>query len=153
MATPTRSDAPLIADTQDMRAAMDRLIPPVDDLPGAGSMGLFDDVERMAAQHNRYRLSLPRFIDALSGAKQRFAELAPGQQDDVIKSFETSAASDFANVLEVIYIAYYSRPEVHSRIGWRTGALQPLGFELPPFDESILDTVRQRPPFWRTASE
>ena len=116
-------------------------------------MGLFDDVERMAAQHNRYRLSLRRFIDAVSGTKQRFAELAPEQQDDAIKAFESSAASDFANVLEVVYIAYYSRPEVHARIGWRTGPLQPLGFELPPFDESILDTVRQRPPFWRTASE
>jgi gluconate 2-dehydrogenase subunit 3-like protein len=149
---PARSDTPSVVDRQNMCVALDRLIPPVDDLPGAGSMGLLDDVERMTARHDRYRLALGRFIDALSGTKERFAELAPGQQDEVIKSFETSAASDFANVLEVIYIAYYSRPEVHSRIGWRTGALQPQGFELPPFDESILDSVRQRAPFWRTVS-
>lgn len=149
---PKTLDTPSIVDRQNIRAALDRLVPPVDHLPGAGSMGVLDDVERMTAQHNRYRLALRRFIDALSGTKQRFAELGPVQQDDVIKSFETSAASDFANVLEVIYIAYYSRPEVHFRIGWRTGALQPLGFELPPFDEAILKTVRERVPFWRKVS-
>jgi Gluconate 2-dehydrogenase subunit 3 len=152
MSTATGLDTHSVPDRQNMRVALDRLIPQVDDLPGAGSMGLFDEVERMTAQHDRHRLALRRFIDALSGTKQRFFELAPGRQDDVIKSFEMSAAADFANVLEVIYIAYYSRPDVHARIGWRTGPLQPLGFDLPPFNESILDTVRQRTPFWRTVS-
>ena len=137
------------ADRENMRALMDRLIPPIDDLPSAGSMGLLDDVERMATQHDRYARSLRKFLGALSDAGQRFSALASEQQDEAIRAIEVSAASDFSNVLEVVYIAYYSRPGVHARIGWRTGPLQPQGFELPPFNESILETTRQRKPFWR----
>ena len=144
-------------DRENMRSAMDRLIPPVDDLPGAGSMGLLEDVERMAIQHDRYARSLRKFLDAVShvspGTGHSFVALDPEQQDEAIRAIEASAASDFSNVLEAVYIAYYSRPEVHARIGWRTGPLQPQGFELPPFNESILETTRQRKPFWRQATD
>ena len=141
------------ADRENMNAVMDRLIPPVDDLPGAGSMGLLEGVERMATQHDRYARSLRKFVGALSDEGQRFSARAPEQQDEAIRAIEASAASDFSNVLEAVYLAYYGRPEVHARIGWRTGPLQPRGFALPPFNESVLDTVRQRKPFWRQATD
>lgn len=140
------------ADRENMRAVMDRLIPPVDDLPGAGAMGLLEDVERMAIQHDRYARSLLRFVRALPSvpsAAADFLALKPEQQDAAIKEFEAASPMDFANVLDLVYIAYYSRPEVHARIGWRTGPLQPQGFALPPFNESVLETTRQRKPFWR----
>ncbi len=141
-----------------MRAAMDRFIPPVDDLPGAGSMGLLDEIERMSVEHERYRKSLVRFLDALTldmsvEVAGGFLALDDEQRDEAIRDIEGSISNDFANVLEVVYLAYYSRPEVHKRIGWRTGPLQPLGFELPPFDESILENVRKREPFWREAPD
>ena len=136
-------------DRENMRAAMDRLIPPVDNLPGAGSMGLLEDIERMVAQHDRYALPLRKFLGSLSNAAPRFSALAPTQQDDAIGAIEVSAESDFSSVLDLVYIAYYSRPEVHARIGWRTGPLQPRGFVLPPFNESALETTRKRKPFWR----
>jgi hypothetical protein len=146
------------SDRRNMKVVMDRLVPPVDDLPGAGSMGLLDEVERMAEEHDRYRVSLVRFLDALSmdmsvEAEGGFLALEGEQQDEALKEIESSIAKEFANVLEVVYLAYYSRPEVHRRIGWRSGPLQPLGFTLPPFDESILDTVRKREPFWRQAPD
>lgn len=151
----TESNMLTDADRENMRAAMDRLIPPVDDLPGAGAMGLLEGVERMAIQHDRYARSLRKFLDALSdvsaGTGPGFIALDPDRQDEAIGAIETSAASDFSNMLEVVYIAYYSRPEVHARIGWRTGPLQPKGFALPAFSESVLEAVRQRKPFWRQA--
>jgi hypothetical protein len=140
-------------DRENMRSAMDRLISPVDDLPGAGAMGLLEDVERMAIQHDRYARSLRTFVGALSEEGQRFSAFAPEQQDEAIRAIEISAALDFSNVLEAVYIAYYGRPEVHARIGWRTGPLQPKGFLLPAFNETVLDTVRQRKPFWRQATD
>jgi hypothetical protein len=145
------------ADRENMRAVMDRLIPPVDDLPGAGAMGLLEDVERMAIQYDRYARSLRKFLDAVShvspGTGHSFVALDPDRQDEAIRAIEASAAEEFANVLEVIYLAYYSRPEVHARIGWRTGPLQPRGFALPPFNESVLDAVRKRRPFWRRTTD
>lgn len=155
---PTREGTLTDSDRRNMRVVMDRLIPPVDDLPGAGSMGLLDELERMAGEHDRYRKSLVRFLDALSmdmsvEAEGGFLALEGERQDEAIREIEDSISKEFANVLEAVYIAYYSRPEVHQRIGWRTGPLQPQGFTLPPFDESILDTVRKREPFWRQAPD
>lgn len=155
---PTKEGTLTDSDKRNMRVAMDRMIPAVDDLPGAGSMGLLEEIERMAIEHERYRISLVRFLDALTldmsvEAVGGFLALDGEQQEEAIREIENSIAGDFANVLEVVYLAYYARPEVHSRIGWRTGPLQPLGFTLPPFDESILDTVKKREPFWRQAPD
>lgn len=155
---PTKQGALTDSDRRNMRVVMDRLIPPVDDLPGAGTMGLLDEIERIASEHDRYRKSLVRFLDALTmdmsvEAEGGFLALSGEQQDEAIREIEESLSKEFANVLEVVYISYYSRPEVHARIGWRTGPLQPLGFTLPPFDESVLDTVRKREPFWRQAPD
>ena len=82
-----------------------------------------------------------------------FLALDGEQQDEAIREIESSISGDFANVQEVVYLAYYSQHQVHERIGWRTGPLQPLGFTLPPWDESILETVRKREPFWRQAPD
>ena len=155
---PTREGTLTDSDRRNMRVVMDRLVPPVDDLPGVGSMGLLEDVERMASGHDRYRRSIARFLDALTmdmsvEAEGGFLALSGEQQDEAIRDIEESLSREFANVLEVVYISYYSHPEVHARIGWRTGPLQPVGFTLPPFDESVLDTVRVRKPFWRQAPE
>ena len=131
-------------------ALLDRLIPPVDTLPGAGAMGLAAEVERMAGAHPRFAKAITRCLAALPAG---LADLSGEQQDDATRAIEASRPGDFALMLEAVYIAYYTRPEVHKRIGWRSGPLQPAGFALPPFDEAILDTVRRRKPFWRQAPE
>lgn len=155
---PTRQGELTDSDRRNMRVVMDRLIPPVDDIPGAGSMRLLEEIERMAVEHDRYRRSLVRFLDALTmdmsvEAEGGFLALDGEQQDQAIREIEESLSKEFANVLEVVYIAYYTRREVHNRIGWRTGPVQPLGFSLPPFDETVLDTVRKREPFWRQSPD
>ena len=137
-----------------LRAVMDRLIPPVDQLPGAGSMDLLPEVERLAAEHGRYGQALLQFLAALADVTPtatdgNFPSIDGAQQDQEIKKIEQSLPQDFAAVLEMVCLAYYNQPEVHARIGWTGSAPQPTGFALPPFDESILDTARQRPPFWR----
>ena len=133
-----------------MERVLDRLVPAVGDLPAAGAMGLLPEVERMAASSAGYSRSLVRFAQKLS-LFENFQTLPAGDQDSAIRAIEAAMPIDFAAVLELVYIAYYGRPEVSARIGWRTGPLQPLGFELPPFDEASLKTVRQRQPFWRRA--
>ena len=155
---PTKEGTLTDSDRRNIRVVMDRLIPAVDDLPGAGSMDLLDEVERMATEHERYRRSLVRFLDALTldmsvEVVGGFQALDGEQQDAAISEIENSITGDFANVLEVVYLAYYSQPQVHKRIGWRTGPLQPLGFQLPPWDESVLETVKKREPFWRQAPD
>ena len=144
------------SDRRNMRAVMDRFIPPVDDLPGAGSMGLLEEVEQMAVRHDRFRSALVKFLDALSldmsvQASGGFMAVPDEVKDEAIREIETALPRLFADVLEVVYLAYYASPRVHERIGWRTGPLQPQGFSLPAFDEAVLETVRKREPFWRKA--
>ena len=131
-----------------MRAIMDRLVPPVDDLPGAGTMGLLADVETMAARHRPFHRALLRLLDGV--AADAFSQAGPAQ-DAAIRAFEQAEPAVFKTVLEAVYLAYYGDERVHRRIGWRTGPVQPRGFTLPPFDAAILETPRQRAPFWRRA--
>jgi len=145
MTTMTRSltDAERII----LRAVMDRLVPPIDDLPGAGTMGLLGAVEAMASRHPPFHLALLGLLDGL--ATEGFAALAGPARDNAIRAFEGAHPVLFNAALEVVYLAYYGDPRVHRRIGWRSGPLQPRGFALPPFDEAILEKARQRQPFWR----
>ena len=138
-----------------LRAALDRLVPAAGELPGAGAMGVSDDMERMASEHPRYGQSLMRFTEALSrtSGDGLFSDLAGEAQDAALRQLEATLPADFALVLELAYLAYYARPEVHHRIGWRTGPLQPLGFKLPSFDAAVLETVKRRPPLWRPAPD
>jgi hypothetical protein len=145
MTSPTRS----LTDTERavLRAVMDRLVPPINDLPGAGAMGLAPEVEAMTRQHSSFHRALIGLLDGL--AVEGFVALPGPVQDDAIGAFENAQPVMFNALLEVVYLAYYGDERVHRRIGWPTGALQPRGFELPPFDEAILDKTRLRQPFWR----
>jgi len=132
-----------------LTALMDRLVPPVDDLPGAGTMGLLTEVEAMAGRHAPYRRALLHITEALGTVA--FPALDAAAQDAAIGRFETAEPATFEAVRAMVYLAYYGNERVHRRIGWRGGPLQPQGFALAPFDELVLRTARKRPPLWRQA--
>ena len=90
---------------------MDRLVPPIDDLPGAGAMGLLDAVETMARAHPPFHLALLALLGGLPAAT--FAGLAGADQDKAISRFETAHPAVFNAALEVVYLAYYGDPRVH----------------------------------------
>ena len=142
------------ADRVMLSEVMDRLIPAVDDLPAAGQMGLGPEVERMASEVPRYAEGLEVFLaalamDPLSRASGGFRALSPNDQDNAIRVIERNIPDHFSTFLEIVYLVYYSQPAVHQRIGWVGRPPQPEGFDLPPFDESILETAIKRKPFWR----
>ena len=139
-----------------LQSVMDRLIPAVDDLPAAGEMGLAAEVEKMAGSVPRYGAALSGILDAFAQdlsakAAGGFRGLDGEAQDNAIRAIESSLPAQFGEFLEIVYLAYYSDGTVHRRIGWSGRPPQPDGFQLPPFDESILENVRKREPFWRKA--
>ncbi len=134
-----------------LERVLDRLVPPVDDLPGAGGLGLASRVVTVAG-------SIPRFGEALTKVEgglateldgRDFAVLDAAQQTATMCAVEQRQPAAFATFVQLTYLVYYGDSRVRQRIGWGPGGVQPQGFELPPFEESILDAIRKREPFWR----
>ncbi len=130
------------------------MIPPVEELPGAGSLGMAEQLETTAGRVPALRAALASTLDALSldpGARASggFMALEGAAQDEAIRAVESGLPEPFQVFLEMVYAAYYSDRRVHERIGW------PLGGEVcrEPFDDSDMDRVRLREPFWRRIEE
>jgi hypothetical protein len=145
---PTDGRSWMASERAAISAVMDRLVPPIDDLPGAGTMGLLDEVLAMAERHAPYRRALLG-LRAAFGRPVMFLDLDDAARDDALRRFEQAEPAVFAAMLAMVYLAYYGNERVQQRIGWRGGPLQPRGFDLPPFDELVLETTRKRQPLWR----
>jgi len=131
-------------------AILDRLIPAVDDLPSAGQMGLTSEIVRLAARQTRFNNVFENAIDSFSSENPKFTSSNGDQQDDAIRSFESVSPELFGALLSIAYIVYYKDSRVHARIGWEGRTPQPDGNDMEPWDESVLETVRKRKPFWRS---
>lgn len=131
-------------------ALLDRLIPPVDALPGAGGLGLQPELERMADQHIKYKGVIGTVLSSIEAIEASVEDSSRSAHDidNAIRMLERSDKKIFDLFLELVYVAYYSDARVHERIGWRTGALQPEGHRMPPWDSSVLKTVSKRRSFW-----
>ncbi len=151
---PTQDGRLVDADRMALAAAMDQLVPPVDDLPGAGSMGLAEHAEKRARGSPRLRSALVAVLDALSldpssHAAGGYSALDGERQDEALRTVESSMPDRFIAFLQLVYTVYYMESAVHERTGWHGRPPQPDGYEVPTFDESVLEQVRQREPFWR----
>lgn len=140
-------------DEQLLSAILDRLIPAVDDLPSAGQMSLTSEIVRLAAQQARFNNVFESAIESFSAANPAFTSSNGDQQDDAIRSFESSSPELFGALLSISYIVYYKDSRVHARIGWDGRTPQPDGNDMEPWDESVLETMRNRKPFWRSVDQ
>jgi len=131
-----------------LSAALDRLIPAVDDLPGAGAMGLADEVTSRCKADDRFWNAHTTVVERLS-AVDGFLNLAGSEQDEVIAATEKAVPDEFGLWLDVVYTIYYMQPSVHQHLGWHGQPPQPGGNFMPPWDPSVLDVIKQREPFWR----
>ncbi len=132
-----------------LSAMLDRLIPAVDGLPPAGQMGLAPDVILLAGRQDRFWGLFSGAMESFVLQNPSFVALDGDEQDRAIRSFEEESPRHFGVVLDISYIVYYKQPAVHERIGWDSPPPQPDGNVMAPWDESVLENIRKRAPFWR----
>jgi hypothetical protein len=128
-------------------AILATLLPGEGPWPSAGTLGL--------AAALRADLGADDVVALEQALPPGFATLAAPSREDLLRSVETAQADLFDRLVTAAYTAYYVDPRVRAVIERETGyenrPPQPLGYELEPFDEALLEKQKQRAPFWRKA--
>ena len=73
--------------------------------------------------------------------------MAPEGQDETLRQVEREHPVFFRELVRQCYNSYYTNPEVFDLIGYSMP--DPQDYQPLPFDESLLDPVRQRGQMWR----
>ena len=140
-----------------LTAVLDALVPPRETLPGAGGLGVDAAIDRTLALTPRLRRLFLEGLREIALTRERqssrdFLSLDAATREAVLRTVEEAAPAFFAALVEHTYRGYYTRPEVQAAIGYPDRPPQPLGHELPPFREDLLQIQLQRAPFWRRAT-
>jgi len=139
-----------------LTAVVDQIIPPQDGVPDAGAAGVAEHVEGMAGISPKSRAILIdglKTIEAVGGRShgRGFVSLSDAQKVDVLRDVEAQHDRFFEALIQESYAGYYSNPAVLAAKGLPVSAPQPNGYEIEPFDASLLHSVRARGKKYRDA--
>ncbi len=139
-----------------LTAVVDRIIPPGDGVSGAGEVGVAAHVEGIHGVTPQTRALLTnglKAIEAASGSthSQGFLGLPDDDRTAVLKQVESQEPEFFAVLVREAYSGYYSSPAVLRAKGLPLSAPQPEGYDIEPFDASLLEGVRKRGKAYRDA--
>lgn len=134
-----------------LRLILDRLLPGNDaGWPAAGTLGLAPTVWEDAARTPEGEAAVRTVLAALP---VDYAARPDAARDEALRAIEAAEPDAFARLVASAYNSYYTNPDVLAVVerltGYEARPPQPSGYDLPPFDERLLDRQKQRPPFWR----
>lgn len=131
-----------------LAAVLDRLIPAGGGLPGGGAVAV-DHVLRAMRQADL--AALLAAVEQAPHSSDGFTALPPAERDALLQRVEAAQPAAFERLVVQAYCGYYSDPAVLQGLGLDPRPPQPRGHLLEPFDPSLLERVRQRPPIYRQA--
>ena len=135
---------------------LDRIVPGRDGFPGAGELGVAQHVSGVAASNPDLGRLFQDGLASIESASREahsaaFADLADDQKVEVLRTVEAGSPQFFAMLVRHTYAGYYSDSRVIELLGLEARPPQPLGFDLDPFDPSMVEKVRERGKVWRDA--
>jgi len=138
-----------------LSTVIDVIIPASNGSPSASDTDVATHVESSLSTSSATRNLLTSGLQAIevtSGRAYRksLADLTYEQRESLLSKIE-SALPEFFNVLiQQTYSGYYTNSNVLRSKGIHVGAPQPEGFQMEPFQESLLERVRSSGTKYRT---
>ncbi len=133
-----------------MDAVLNRIVPAQGDMPAAGDLGIAGFVESVASGNTgSRRLLLTGLVQIELAAAERggdFGALQADAQIDALKAVETGSPAFFQYLVTQTYRGYYTHETVTSALSYRSP--NRVDYDPLPFDESLLDPVRERGQIW-----
>ena len=135
---------------------LDQVVPRRDGFPGAGELGVAQHVGSGAASKPDLGQLLQDGLASIESASRRthstaFADLADDQKVQLLRTVEAESPQFFAMLVRHTYAGYYSNSKIIELMGLEARPPQPLGFDLDPFDPSMVEKVSERGKIWRDA--
>lgn len=148
---------PLSADDERALASvLDEIIPPSPDrkLPGAGEIGLVAAIAAAAKQSPDLGPTVARGLQALDAlAHERrgcaFSALAGAERTECLRDLAAADPTFVPSLAFPTYVAYYQHPRVMEALGREARPPHPMGYEMEPFDLTLLEPVRRRSKLYR----
>ena len=136
-----------------LAAALNRIVPAAGEMPGAGDLGIGQFVASVAAGASATRRlfldGLVRIELAAAGRGASFESLPAETQTDTLRAVETEAPEFFQYLVTQTYRGYYTNETVTELLSYRAPNRE--DYDPLPFDESLLEPVRQRGQIWVSA--
>ena len=133
-----------------LAAVLNRIIPAQDEMPGAGDLGISGFVESVAAgtTEGRRRIVEGLLQVELSSAARggSFRELAPVSQTEALQDVESTSPEFFQYLVTQTYRGYYTHETVTEALRYRAPNRE--DYDPLPFEESLLEPVRERGQIW-----
>lgn len=134
-------------------AVLNRIVPAEGAMPAAGDLGIAAFVESVAAGSSAARRQLLdglTRIELTAGAQgSSFGVLSPEAQVDVLQTVAAASPAFFQELVTQTYRGYYTNESVYDLLSYR--APNRADYCPIPFDESLLEPVRQREQMWTRA--
>jgi len=136
-----------------LAAVLNRIVPAAGDMPAAGDLGIAGFVESVAAgSTGKRRTLMDGLVQVELAASERggsFAALSEAAQVDAMRAVETSSPGFFQELVTQTYRGYYTDATVCRALGYRPPNRE--DYDPLPFDDSLLEPVRQRGQIWTNA--
>ena len=133
-----------------LSAVLNCVVPAEGEMPAAGDIGIGGFIDAFAAERTaRRRLVLDGLVQIELAAAERggdFSSLSSDAQMDTLRAVESSAPEFFQFLVTQTYRGYYTHETVTNALSYRAPNRQ--DYDPLPFDESLLEPVRERGQIW-----
>ena len=141
-----------------LTGVINRIIPPNDKMPGAGTLGIAAFIEDVAAattgltrlfNEGLSQIAVAAGQNPKPGSSPGFESLSDTAKDGLLRSIEAANPAFFDQLVLQTYNGYYTNPEVFELVGYKLPKPAPPGAQPELLDVSLLDQQRNREPFWK----